>query len=65
MLRIRGGRFPGKRWKARKTAKARLVAKGSQDPDIRDGNDDIAGCASRCSSHLQLISVDAPKGWKI
>ena len=26
------------------TAEARLVAKGYQDPDLKDGNVDIAGC---------------------
>ena len=51
-------------WKAaegRKTVKARSVAPGGPDPDLRDGNVDIAGCASRRSSHLQLISLSAVK----
>ena len=30
-----------------KTVNARLVAKGYQDPDLRMGNLDIAGCVSR------------------
>ena len=42
-----------------KTAKARLVAKGYQDPDLRKGNVVIAGCVSRRSPHLQLISLEA------
>ena len=32
-----------------KTAKARLVAEGYQDPDLRNGNADYAGCVSRYS----------------
>ena len=40
-----------------KTAKARLVAKGYQDPDLRGGNVDFAGCVGRRSSHLRLISL--------
>ena len=44
-----------------KTVKARLVAKGYQDPDLRDGNVDIAGRVSRRSSHSQLISLGALK----
>ena len=42
-----------------KTAKAGFVAQGYQDPDLREGNMDIAGCASRMSSQLQLISLMA------
>ena len=39
----------------KKTAKARSVAHGRQDPDLRDGNVEIAGCVSPRSSHLQLL----------
>ena len=38
------------------TVQARLVATGYQDPDLRSGNVDITGCASRRSSHFQVIS---------
>ena len=31
------------------TEKARVVAKCYEEPDLRDGNVDIAGCASRMS----------------
>ena len=41
------------------TVKARLVAKGYQAPDPRYGHVDIAGCVSRRSSRLQLISLGA------
>ena len=44
-----------------KTVGARLGAKGYQDPDLRSGNVDIAGCATRGSSHLQSISLPALK----
>ena len=40
-----------------KTAKARLVAEGYQEPDLREGNVDGAGCVSHRSSHLQLVSL--------
>ena len=46
---------------ATKTVKARFVATGYQGPDLRDGNVDIAGCVSRRSPHLQLISLGALK----
>ena len=37
--------------------RARLAAKGYQEPDLKDGNVDIAGFVSRRSSHLQLIPL--------
>ena len=48
-----------------KPAKARLVAKGCQDPDLRGGNVDIAGCVGRRSSRLQLLSLGALRRWPI
>ena len=42
-----------------KTLKARLVAKGYGDPDLRNGNVEIAGRVCRTSSHCQLISPGA------
>ena len=48
-----------------KTIQARLVAKGYQDPDLRMGNVDIAGCVSRGSSHLQLIFLGALTKWPL
>ena len=48
-----------------KTAKVRLVAKGYQDLDLRNSDAEIAGCVSRRSSHLQLISLGALKTWSI
>ena len=39
-------------WKVmegQRTVKASLVAKGYQDPDLRDGDVDLAGCVSRRS----------------
>ena len=45
--------------------KARLAAKGKQEQDLRRGNRGIAGCVSRRSSHLQLISMEAQKKWEI
>ena len=44
-----------------KTAEARSAAKGYRDPDLEDGNVGISGCVSTSSSHLQLISLGAPK----
>ena len=47
-----------------KTDGARLVARGYQDPDLRNGNVDIAGCVGcvGCgSSRLQLISLGTLK----
>ena len=44
-----------------KTARARLVAMGYQDPDLRNGDVDIACCVSRRSSHLRLISLGDPQ----
>ena len=44
-----------------KTAEARSVANRYQDPDLRMGNVDIAGCVSRRSSHSQLIPLGALK----
>ena len=37
-----------------KTVKARVALKSNRDLDLRDGNVEIAGCASRRSFHLQL-----------
>ena len=48
-----------------KNVNARLAAKGFQDPDLRMGNVDIAGSMSRRSSHLQVISLGAPKEWPL
>ena len=45
------------------TLKARLAANGYRDPDLRTGNVDTAGCASRRSSHLRLISLGALEKW--
>ena len=55
-------------WKnaeGKKMAKARLVPKGYQNQDLKDRNLEIAGCASRRSSHLQLISLGALRIWRI
>ena len=49
----------------RKQAKPDWVARWYQDPDLRLGNEDIAGCVSRRSSHLQLISLEAPTKWPL
>ena len=46
-----------------KTAKARLAASGYQDPDLRMGNVDVAGCVSRRSSQLQATSLGALMQW--
>ena len=43
-----------------KTVKARTADRGYQDPDLRLGNVDIAGRASRRFSYLQLISLGGP-----
>ena len=51
-------------WKeedAVKTAKARLVLKEYQNPDLRNGNVDIAGSVSLRSSYSQLMSPGALK----
>ena len=48
-----------------KTAKAQSAARGYQDPDLRMGNVDIAGCVSGRSSHLELISLGALKEWPL
>ena len=48
-----------------KAAKAQLVAEGYRDPDLRNGSVGAAGCVSRRSSHLQLISLGALKTWSI
>ena len=45
----------------KKTVKVRFVAKRYQDPDLRDGNVDIAGWVNRRSSHLRLIFLIALK----
>ena len=47
------------------TVKARLVATEYQDPDLRMGNVDIAGCVSRRSSNLPVISLEVPKKWPL
>ena len=39
------------------------MAKGYQDPDLRNGNVDIASCVSCRSSHSQLISLWPSKKW--
>ena len=39
------------------TVKARFVAKGYQDPDLREGYLDIAGCVSRRAPLFQSISL--------
>ena len=49
----------------KKAAGARFLAKGYQDPDLRDGNVDIAGCISSRSPRLQLISARALGNLKI
>ena len=38
---------------------------GFQDPDLRDGNVDFAGCVSRRSPHLRLISLGALGKWPL
>ena len=48
-----------------KTVKARLVAKGYQGPDLQDGLVETSGSASLRSSHLQVISLAALRGWKL
>ena len=48
-----------------KTVEARLVARGCEDPDLRNGNVDIARCVSRRLSRLQLISPKALRKWPI
>ena len=48
-----------------KAEKARLAAKSYRDPDPRDSNVDFAGCVSRMSSHLKLISLGASQEWKL
>ena len=55
-------------WKVadgKKAAKARLMVKGYQGPDLKADNMDVAGCVSRRTSHLQVISLAATKKWKI
>ena len=55
-------------WKeveGKKTALACLVARGYQDPEIKDGSVDIAGCANERSLHLQLAPLGAPQKWRI
>ena len=48
-----------------KTVKARLVAKGYQDPDLQDGLVETSGSVSLRSPHLQVISLAAPRNWKL
>ena len=60
-------------WKGvegKKNEKARLVARDHQDPDLKDGDADIAGCVSRGPPHLRLVSLGAPENgtsgvWKL
>ena len=49
----------------RKQAKPDWVARWYQDPDLRLGNVDIAGCVSRRSSHSQVRSLGAPTKWQL
>ena len=44
-----------------KTVKARLVAEGYREPDLRNGNVDIADRVSPRSAHLRLISLVGPE----
>ena len=49
----------GVTWKVvdgRGTDKVPLAAKDCQDPDLKEGNMDIAGCVSGRTSDLQAIS---------
>ena len=46
-----------------KTVKSRLETTGYQDPDLRMGNVDIAGCVIRRYSHLRAISLGALMKW--
>ena len=48
-----------------KTVKVRLVAKGNQNPALREGNVDFAGCVGRSSSHLQLIFLGPLMKWPL
>ena len=48
-----------------KTVKARQVASGLQDPGLKDGIADTSRCVSLCSPHLQVMSLSAPKKWKL
>ena len=43
---------------------ARQAATRSQKPDPRDGEVETAGCVSKRSSHLQVISLGALKKWE-
>ena len=47
------------------TAKARLVEKGYQGPHLRDGDVDIAGCASDPSSHLRSTALGGVNRWRL
>ena len=48
-----------------KTVKARLAAKGYQDSDLEEGLVETSGSASLRSSHLQVISLAAIRGWRL
>ena len=48
-----------------KTVKARLAAKSHQEPALRDGLVGTSGCVSLRSSHLQVISLAALRGWRL
>ena len=60
-----GGCLIWKEVDGKKPAEERLFAKGYQDPDIRNGNVDVAGCVGRRSLHLRLESLSALAKWKI
>ena len=48
-----------------KTVKAQVAATGYQDSDLPMGSVDIAGCVSRRSSHLQVISLGVLMTWPL
>ena len=55
-------------WRAvdgKETAKARPVSKGCQDPDLMEGNSDLAGHVSRRFSHSRAISSGALKKLRV
>ena len=53
--------LPWKFFEGQKTVKARHVARGFQDPGLAEGLVDTSSSASMRSSHLQVISLGAPK----
>ena len=65
LLPVQGWVLTWKKVDSVKKAKARLVAKGYQDPDLRPGNVDTAGCVIRRSSYLQVTSLRALKKWPL